>query len=70
MGNAHFGGGLGVPQLSVSGKLKAPLLPDLLKISIKKGTRRVRTRYDTVLLPFISIVRCPGRLVILVPDNT
>ena len=30
--------------------------------------RGVRTRYDTVLLPFISIVRCPGRPVISVPD--
>ena len=27
-----------------------------IKISIKKGTRGVRTRYDTVLFPFISIV--------------
>ena len=39
-----------------------------IKISIKKGTRGVRTRYDTVLLPFISTVRCPGRPVIPVPD--
>ena len=37
---------------------------------IKKGTRGVRMRYDTVLLPFISIVRCPGRPVIPVPDES
>ena len=35
---------------------------------MKKGTQRVRTRYDAALLPFISIARCPGRLVIPVPD--
>ena len=40
-----------------------------IEISIKKGTRGVHTRYDMVLLPFISIVRCPGRPVIPVPDT-
>ena len=32
-----------------------------IKTSIKKGTRGVHTRYDAVLLPFISIAWCPGR---------
>ena len=38
-----------------------------LRISMRKGTREVCARYDTVLLPFISIVRWPGRPVIPVP---
>ena len=39
------------------------------KISRKKGTRGVRTRYDTVLFPLISIARCPGRPVVSTPEN-
>ena len=39
-----------------------------IKTSIKKGTRGVHTRYDTALLPFISIALCPGRPVIPVPE--
>ena len=40
-----------------------------IKISINKGTLGVRVRYDAVLLPFMSIVRRPGRPVIWVPDK-
>ena len=39
-----------------------------IKISKKTGTQRVRARYSTILPPFISIVRSPGRPVILVPE--
>ena len=46
-------------------KAKTPLL-----VTIKTGTRGVRMRYDTVLLPFISIVQCPCRPVIPVPANS
>ena len=35
----------------------------------KKGTQGVRAKYNTVLPPFISIVRSPGRPVILVIDH-
>ena len=35
-----------------------------MKISTNKGMRGVRTRYDAVLLPNISILRHPGRPVI------
>ena len=51
-----------------SPKAKKPLASIPLKISIKKDTRGVRTRYDTVLLPFNSIMRYPGHPVIPVPD--
>ena len=34
----------------------------------RKGTQGVRARYDAELPPFISIVRFPGRPVMLVPD--
>ena len=40
-----------------------------MKISIEKGTRGVRARYDAALPPFISFVRSPGRPVILVSDR-
>ena len=50
-------------------KAKSPFASRPMKISIKKGMWGVRTRYDTVLLPFISIVRCPGRLVIPAPET-
>ena len=50
-------------------KSKSPFASRPLKTSIKKGTRGVRTRYDTVLPPFISDVRFPGRPVILVPES-
>ena len=40
-------------------KAQSPFASRHIRISIRKGTRGVRTRYDTVLLPFISIVRCP-----------
>ena len=44
-------------------KAKSPLLPESrpIRMSIKKGARGVCSRYDTVLLPFISIARCPDR---------
>ena len=47
----------GIP--SSSWKAKSPFASSPIKLSVKKGTRGVRTRYDTVLLPFISVVRCP-----------
>ena len=50
-------------------KAKSPFASRPIKISINKGTRGVRARYDAVLLPFISIVRSPGRPVILVPED-
>ena len=49
-------------------KAKNPFASRPIKVSINKGTRGVRTRYDTVPLPFISIARCPGRPVIPVPE--
>ena len=45
-------------------KAKSPFASRPFKISIKDGTQGVRTRYNTLLLPIISIVWCPGRLVI------
>ena len=47
----------------------SPFASRPITISIMKGTRGVSTRYDTVLLPFSSIVRCPGRPFIPVPDR-
>ena len=49
--------------------LKALLFPALLNKVGNKGTQGVRARYDAELLPIISIVRCPGRPVISVPDQ-
>ena len=51
-------------------KAKSPFASKPTKISINWGTQGVRTRYGTVLLPFIPIVRSPGRPVILVPDKS
>ena len=46
-------------------KAKSPFAVIPIKISIEKVTRGVRTRYNSVLLPLISIVQCPGRPLIL-----
>ena len=51
-------------------KAKTSFASGPVKISIKKGTRGVHTRYDTVLLPFISIVRCPSRPVMPLPEKS
>ena len=50
------------------GSLKALLFPPLLNKVENKGTQGVRARYDTELPPIISIVRHPGRPVILGTD--
>ena len=50
------------------GSLKALLFPPLLNKEQTKGTQGVRARYDPELPPIISIVRCPGRPVILGMD--
>ena len=42
-------------------KSKSPFASRPIYISIEKGMRGARARYDTVRLPFISIVRSPGR---------
>ena len=47
------------------GTLKALLFPPLLNNVQNKGTQGVQARYGAELPPFISIVRCPGRPVIL-----
>ena len=47
------------------GSLKALLFPPLLNNVENKGTQGVRARYGAELPPFISIVRYPGRPVIL-----
>ena len=47
------------------GSLKALLFPPLLIKVENKGTQGVRARCGAELPPFISIVRCPGRPVIL-----
>ena len=47
------------------GSLKALLFPPLLNKVQNKGTQGVRARYGAELPPFISIVRYPGRPVIL-----
>ena len=47
------------------GSLKAFLFPPLLNEVQNKGTQGVQARYGAELPPFISIVRCPGRPVIL-----
>ena len=47
------------------GSLKALLLPPLLNNVENKGTQGVRARYGAELPPFVSIVWCPGRPVIL-----
>ena len=49
----------------VPGLVKSPFASRPIKININKGTRGVHVRYDAVLLPFISIVRSPGRPVIV-----
>ena len=50
------------------GSLKALLFPPLLNKAQNKGTQGVRARYGAELPPIISIVRYPGRPVILVPE--
>ena len=50
------------------GSLKRSLFPTLLNEVENKGTQWVRARYGAELPPIISIVRCPGRPVISVPD--
>ena len=45
--------------------LKALLFPPLLNEVQNKGMQGVQARYDAELPPFISIVRYPGRPVIL-----
>ena len=47
------------------GSLKTPLFPPLLNEVQNKGTQGVQARYGAELPPFISIVRYPGRPVIL-----
>ena len=51
-----------------SGSLKALMFPPLLNKLQNNGTRGVRAGYDAELPPFISIVRYPGRPVILGMD--
>ena len=51
------------------GSLKALLFPPLLNKVENRGTQGVRARYDAELPPIISIVRYPGRPVILVPEK-
>ena len=50
------------------GSLEALLLPRLLNKVQNKGTQGARARYSAELHPFISIVRYPGRPVILGMD--
>ena len=50
------------------GSLKTLLLPTVLNKVQNKGTQGVRARCDAKLPPFISIVQCPGRPVMWVPD--
>ena len=50
------------------GSLKALLFPPLWNKVQNKGMQRVRARYGAELPPFISIVRYPGRPVILGKD--
>ena len=51
------------------GSLKALLFPPLLNKVQNKGTQGVQARYGAELPPITSIVRHPGRPVILVPEN-
>ena len=51
------------------GSLKALLFPPLLNKVQNKGTQGVQARYGVELPPFISIVQCPGRPVILGVDE-
>ena len=55
--------------LPVPGSLKALLLPPLLNKAHNKGTQGVQARYGAELPPIISIVRHPGRPVILGMDS-
>ena len=50
------------------GSLKALLLPALVNKVQNKGTQGARARYDAELPPIISIVQCPVRPVISVPE--
>ena len=50
------------------GSLKTLLFPPLFNNVENKGTQGVRARYGAELPPFISIVRYPGRPVILGKD--
>ena len=51
------------------GRLKTLLFPSLLNKVQNKGTQGVWARYGAELPPFISIVRYPGRPVILGMEN-
>ena len=50
------------------GSLKALLFPALLNKVQNTGTQGVQARYSAELPPFISVVRYPGRPVILGMD--
>ena len=52
------------------GSLKRSLFPTLFNEVQNKGTQGVRARYGAELPPIISIVRCPGRPVISVPNQS
>ena len=52
------------------GSLKRSLFPTLLNEVQNKGTQGVRARYGAELPPIISIVRYPGRPVILGMDTS
>ena len=47
-----------------------PALPPLSKKAQSQGTQGVRARYDAELPPFISIVRQPGRPIILSMEDS
>ena len=55
--------------MAAVGSLKALLFPPLLDKLQNKGTQGIRARYGAELPPFISIVRYPGRPVILGMDQ-
>ena len=51
-------------------KSKSPFASRTIKTSKNTGTQGVHARYDAVLPPIISIIRSPGRPVILVPEKS
>ena len=53
-----------------TGSLKALLFPPLVNKVQNKGTQGVQARYDAELPPFISIVRHPGRPILLGMEET
>ena len=54
---------------ALPGSLKTLLFPPLSNKAQNKGTQGVRAKYGVELPPFISIVRYPGRPVILGMDK-